>query len=85
MDQRLESIIAALLRNIDTLNHEIQRLSRSEQFTPTAQCFQMIEQIRGSCMCSLQNLRTVERRLYLRLPASEEKPSTKILPLDFNS
>lgn len=72
MDRRLETIIESLLQNIETLNKEIQRLSRTEQFTPTAQCFQMIEHIRDGCLSSLQNLRTMERMLCIR----------KLTPLD---
>lgn len=69
VDRRLEQVIESLLRNIEVLNDEVTRLGRSEQFTPSPRSFQLIERIRGSCMCSLQNLRSIERALRRPPPA----------------
>lgn len=66
MDQRLIHIIESLLLNVDTLNREIARQARSEQFTATSQCAQLVERIRGACTCTLQNLQTIERRFALQ-------------------
>jgi|GEM_PF-3938728 len=60
MDNRLTEILEALLLNVEVLNREIERLSRTEQFSPTPQSRQLIEKIRGSCTNSLQNLHTAE-------------------------
>lgn len=66
MNQKLKALLESLLNHIEVMNGEIERLGRCEQFSPTAGSLQLIEQIRGACMTSLQNLRTVERRIYLR-------------------
>ena len=66
MDARLKGILESLLLNIEVLGDSLIRLSRSEQFTPTSQCFQLIEQIRGACLCSLQTARSIERNLHRR-------------------
>ncbi len=79
MDQRLQEVLESLLRNLEVLNEEVMRLGRTEQFKPTPLCFQLIERIRGSCTCSLQNVRTIERRMQAR--AAEARPAA-IIPLD---
>lgn len=64
MDPRLNEVLEVLLRNIETLNGEIMRLTVSEQFKPTTHSFRLIDRIRGLSLCTLQNMRTLERKLY---------------------
>jgi hypothetical protein len=63
MDQRLIDVLKYLHLTVDMLNKEIVRFARSNQFTETAECMQLIESIRDSCTCSIQALNTVERAL----------------------
>ncbi len=63
MNQKLTEILEALLANIKVLNDEVERLSRSGQFSHNAQSLQLIECIRGTCTTSLQNIRTVEQMI----------------------
>ena len=60
MDQRLQQILESMLHNIETLNEEVSRLNRSEQFTPASPCFHLIDRVRSACLHSLQNMRTIE-------------------------
>ena len=66
MHWKLQEILGTLLLNIETLNDEIQRLARSEQFTSDASCVDLMEEMRGACMCSLRSIRSIERVLARR-------------------
>ncbi len=85
MDVRIQGILESLLANVDVLNSELLRLGKTEQFSPTAQSFQLIEQIRGICTCTLQNLRTVERGVWLRSQAQEKNNEGEIIAFQENS
>lgn len=68
MDQRLADVLKYLKLTVDTLAKEILRFSRSDQFSDSVECLQLIESIRDSCTCCLQTLNSVERQLqYSRL------------------
>ena len=63
MDNRIEEIIKSLLCNIETLDSTLMRISRSDVFTPDTQCFGLLEQIRDSCISTLQVTRAIEHKL----------------------
>ncbi len=63
MDSKLQELVTLLLDNVNVLNGEIARLARTEQFTRSPDCLRLVKNIRRSCLCSLRNMRTVERRL----------------------
>jgi hypothetical protein len=75
MDVRLKGILDSLLRNVEVLNSEMLRMVRTDQFSDADQCFHLLERVRGSCMYTMENLRTIECRLYARelAPPPEEK------------
>ncbi|MDE3037574.1 MAG: hypothetical protein KGJ21_03850 [Pseudomonadota bacterium] len=79
MDRCLRDILETLLLNSEVLGEEILRLGRTEQFSHSAQCFQLIDTIRDSCIESLKTLHTIERRLHARdlLPPCEEGDASK--------
>lgn len=64
MNKQLTQILESMLQHSRVVNQEVQRLERTEQFHPTAQCFQLIESIREYAMCTLQTARSLERKLY---------------------
>ncbi len=75
MHYQLRSVLEAMLKMSGALNGEMLRLCRTDQFTDTPDCLQLIEELRGSYMEGLQNLRTIERRIMangLRPPPEEE-------------
>ena len=41
----------------------LMRISRSDVFTPDTQCFGLLEQIRDSCISTLQVTRAIEHKL----------------------
>lgn len=79
MDIKLQGILESLLRNVAVLNTELLRLGKCDAFTPTAQSLQLMERIREECLCSLQNIRTIERGLF-RHRTPPENPGSSVVP-----
>jgi hypothetical protein len=73
MDLQLRNLLELLIKLTKTVNDEILRLSMTEQFTESPECTAMIEDIRNNYAESLQNLDTIQRRLFVHalLPPNE--------------
>jgi len=81
MDKRLTHILESLLRHSQVFNQEVQRLERTEQFNPTAHCFQLIESIREEAMCTLQTARSIERQLHRQQACIEAEKKVVVYTL----
>mgnify|MGYP000963364108 CR=1 FL=1 len=73
MEPRIAHILEAFASHVHSLSAELARLARSDQFSPTPECFQLIERLRGNCVCTLENISTIERRLQQRKAAADNK------------
>ena len=73
MDAQLRNLLESLLKLTRSVSEEILRLSKTEQFTESDACKRLIEDIRSNYKDGLQNLDTIERRLYVHalLPPKE--------------
>lgn len=63
MDGKLLELLDRLRANIDVLNDQLFRMIRDEECAGDAQTLRVVEHIRGACLCSIQNMHTLERLL----------------------
>ena len=63
MDDRLQDILRSLLVNIEVLDNELMRFMRCELFVADGTCPGLIENIRDTCISTLQNIQSLERKL----------------------
>jgi hypothetical protein len=63
MDQRIEDIFTSLLGNIETLDHTLMTMDRSELLFGDEKCLGLMEHIREACISTLQNVQSIERKV----------------------
>jgi len=66
MNPRLMMLLESLMLNVRVINGELERLSRTEQFTAEPQCADLVKQLRAAYLQGMDNLSRVERHMTQR-------------------
>ncbi len=63
MDKRIETVLDALLANIETLDETLLRIYRSDIARPNPEWLGRLEHVREACITTLQVTQLIERGL----------------------